>query len=255
MAYTVKKLAKLSGVSVRTLHFYDEIGLLAPAHVASNGYRYYGEKELLLLQQILFFRELGVGLKQIQTILSQPDFDKAKALLTHKEALLLKSQRIDALMATIDLTIKRLNGELIMNDKEMFSGFSPEEQMEYEAYLVNRYGEKAKKQIAEAKVNAENWTKEAWEVASKEWVDIFNQLKILMEGNVSVEDKKVQALIRRHFEWLSKIWTPDKESYVLHATGFIDLAWKKAFEQIDDRHPRLAIYFATAVRFFAERNW
>ncbi len=254
MAYTVKKLAELSGVSVRTLHFYDEIGLLPPAYVAENSYRYYEEEQLLNLQQILFFRELGFELKQIQTILSQADFDKVQALLTHKEALTRKSGRIAELIDTIDQTIKRLHGEMAMKDKEMFKGFSPEEQAQNEAYLVNRYGEKAKKHIEESKRKTKDWTKEAWAVAGEEWADIFKNLKILMDRNTSPDAEEVQALITRHFNWLSKIWTPDKESYVLHAQGFIDLAWKKAFEQIDDNHPRLAQYFAKAAETFAKRN-
>lgn len=252
MAYTVKKLAGLSGVSVRTLHFYDEIGLLPPAYVGDNGYRYYEEEQLLLLQQILFFRELGFELKQIQTIVSRADFDKAQALLTHKEALTRKKERIADLIQTIDQTIKRINGEMVMKDKEVFKGFSPEEQAEHEAYLVNRYGEKTRKHIEEAK--SKNWSKEAWDIAGKEFADIFKSLKILMDQGVSTDADEVQALIKRHFNWLSKIWTPDRESYPLHAQMFIDLAWKKAFEQIDDNHPRLAQYFAKAAQTFAERN-
>jgi DNA-binding transcriptional MerR regulator len=80
MAYTVKELAKISGVTVRTLHWYDEVGLLKPAYHGSNGYRYYEEEELLVLQQLLFFRELGFTLKQIQRVLGRSDFDKMVAL-------------------------------------------------------------------------------------------------------------------------------------------------------------------------------
>src|SRR5215467_2111215 len=87
MTYTVKKLAKLSGVSVRTLHWYDEIGLLKPAYYGSNGYRYYEEEQLLILQQILFFRELGFELIQIQKLLKRSDFDKVVALSSHRKIL------------------------------------------------------------------------------------------------------------------------------------------------------------------------
>lgn len=87
MAYTGKKLGDLSGVSVRTWHFYDQIMLLKPAYVGDNGYRYYEEEQLLMLQQILFFRKLGFELKQVQKILNQPDFDKVQAFISHKKAL------------------------------------------------------------------------------------------------------------------------------------------------------------------------
>src|SRR5579885_2834507 len=87
MAYTVKQLAKMSGVSVRTLHFYDETGLLRPARLGATGYRYYEEAELLKLQQILFYRELGFELKQIKKALDRPEFENARALQAHREVL------------------------------------------------------------------------------------------------------------------------------------------------------------------------
>ncbi|HEV8052077.1 MAG TPA: MerR family transcriptional regulator, partial [Parachlamydiaceae bacterium] len=84
MVYTVTKLAKISGVSIRTLHWYDHIDLLKPAYYGANGYRYYEEEQLLILQQILFFRELGFELKQIQKLLARGDFDKIVALSSHR---------------------------------------------------------------------------------------------------------------------------------------------------------------------------
>src|SRR5579872_3387238 len=111
VVYTVKKLAKLSGVSIRTLHFYDEVGLLKPACYGANGYRYYQEKQLLLLQQILFFRELGFELKQIQEILGQSDFNKLETLRSHKKVLRKNIARMTELMKTIDKTINHLEGK------------------------------------------------------------------------------------------------------------------------------------------------
>src|SRR6187455_3679184 len=87
MAYTVKKLAGMSGVSVRTLHFYDEVALLKPAYHGANGYRFYEEPQLLTLQQILFYRELGFELKQIKRILGRKNFEKVAALKSHREVL------------------------------------------------------------------------------------------------------------------------------------------------------------------------
>src|SRR3974390_1788212 len=91
--YTVKQVAKLSGVSVRTLRFYDEIGLLKPAFVGDNGYLYYEKEQLLALQQILFYRELGFELAMIQNIVSSPKFDKAAALRSHREQLVKETER------------------------------------------------------------------------------------------------------------------------------------------------------------------
>jgi len=110
MVYTVRKLAQLSGVSVRTLHFYDEIGLLKPARVGENQYRYYEEEQLLALQQILFFRELGFELRKIQAVVNRPGFDRIEALRAHREVLLRERTRMGELISTIDQTLDRLKG-------------------------------------------------------------------------------------------------------------------------------------------------
>src|SRR5439155_26887317 len=124
MAYTVKQVAAMSGVSVRTLHFYDETGLLKPAYHGANGYRFYEEPQLLTLQQILFYRELGFELKQIQRILGQADFEIVAALQSHRKALEKNLIRTRTLIETIDKTINHLKGKKKMKSEEMFAGFS-----------------------------------------------------------------------------------------------------------------------------------
>src|SRR5579864_2867229 len=124
MAYTVKQVAAMSGVSVRTLHFYDETGLLKPAYYGTNGYRFYEEPQLLTLQQILFYRELGFELKQIREILGRADFEKIAALQSHREVLQENLARTRTLIETIDKTIKHLKGTKKMKSEEMFLGFS-----------------------------------------------------------------------------------------------------------------------------------
>lgn len=152
MAYTVKELAKLSGVSVRTLHWYDETGLLKPAFYGDNGYRYYEEEQLLILQQVLFFRELGFNLKDIKKIFKSNDLDKIKALLyTHRLTLENNISRMKKLIKTINKTIKHIEGEKIMEDKEYYVGFDPSQQKEYEIYLTNDYGTVTEELIAESK--------------------------------------------------------------------------------------------------------
>ena len=138
--YTVKQLARLSGVSVRTLHHYDEIGLLKPAFVGENRYRYYGREELLRLQDILFHRELGVPLQEIGKLLDLQGRDRVAILREHREWLAERVERSRQLLRTIDRTIAQLNGEGTMNDKDLYKGFSPEKQAEYEDWLVDRFG-------------------------------------------------------------------------------------------------------------------
>ena len=124
MAYTVKQVAALSGVSVRTLHFYDETDLLKPAHTGANGYRYYEEPQLLTLQQILFYRELGFELRQIRQLLGRPDFQRVDALRSHREALEERLARTRRLLETIDHTIDHLEGRLPMKGEQIFAGFT-----------------------------------------------------------------------------------------------------------------------------------
>src|SRR5881394_3758846 len=123
MAYTVKQVAAMSGVSVRTLHFYDETGLLKPAYCGANGYRFYEDPQLLTLQQILFYRELGLELKQIERILGRANFEKVAALQSHRKVLLKNLTRTRTLIETIDKTIQYLRGRKKMKSEEMFAGF------------------------------------------------------------------------------------------------------------------------------------
>ncbi len=124
MAYTVKQLASVSGVSVRTLHFYDEAGLLKPAYLGANGYRFYEEPQLLILQQILFYREMGFQLKQIKEVLSQAGFEIVEALKSHRNVMQKKLARTHELMQTIDKTIQHLTGKTKMESDAMFAGFT-----------------------------------------------------------------------------------------------------------------------------------
>lgn len=163
MAYTVKQLAKISGVSVRTLHWYDEKELLKSSYHGSNGYRYYEEEQLLMLQQILFFRELGFNLDDIQKLLSQDDFDKVRALQSHKQVLTEEINRKSNLITTIDKTTSHLRGKETMQDNELYYGFDKARQKEYEQYLVKEYGSKAEDLLKQSHKRTEKWDKDEWD--------------------------------------------------------------------------------------------
>lgn len=139
--YTVKQLADLAGVSARTLHYYDQIGLLRPEAYGENGYRYYGGGDLLRLQQILFFRELDFSLAEIQSALSRPDFDLLRALAQHRQALHGRIQRLERLVETIDKTIHHLKGEIPMSNQDLYAGFDEEKQKEYEEIVREKWGD------------------------------------------------------------------------------------------------------------------
>src|SRR5436190_9997072 len=151
--YTVKQLARLSGVSVRTLHHYDEIGLLKPAFTGENRYRYYGREELLRLQDILFHRELGVPLQEIGELLAREGRDRVAILSRHREMLAERIASSRQLLRTIDRTIARLNGDETMDDKDLYKGFAPEKQAEYEEWLVDNYGDRMRQGIEASKAH------------------------------------------------------------------------------------------------------
>ena len=136
--YTVKQLSTLAGVTPRTLHHYDQINLLKPESVGENGYRYYGEKSVLRLQQILFYRELGFSLESIRDVLGKPEFQILDALEDHRESLQGRMRRLERLIQTVDKTIHHLKGEDFMSAKGLFEGFSEEQQEEYDILLQAR---------------------------------------------------------------------------------------------------------------------
>jgi MerR family transcriptional regulator, thiopeptide resistance regulator len=136
---SIKQLSTLAGVSVRTLHFYDQIGLLIPQRERENNYRFYTRESLLKLQQILFYREMEFSLEQISGILDQPGFDLVKALENHREALKGKAKRLNTLLETIDNTISNLKGQKDMTQNQYFKGFSDELQAEYEKEAAEKW--------------------------------------------------------------------------------------------------------------------
>lgn len=145
MEYTIKRLAELAGVSARTLRYYDEIGLLRPCRINSDGYRIYGEREVDLLQQILFYKSMDMKLEEIQKIISNPDFDTKKALEEHYEKLISRRKQLDQLILTVEKTLAYTKGEIEMSDKEKFEGLKKEKIAKNEAMygkeIRNKYGE------------------------------------------------------------------------------------------------------------------
>ncbi len=251
MTYTVNKLAKLSGVSVRTLHFYDEIGLLKPAYYGDNNYRYYEEDQLLILQQILFFREIGLPLNEIQRILSSNDFDKIEALISHKHTLEQNLDRTQTLIKTIDKTISHLRGTTTMRDIEMYDGFDPKKQQEYEKYLIDR-GTLTQHEIDASWENAKDWKKENWEKFQEECDEVNKALVAAINANLKPSSTDVQSLIRKHHAWVKHFWTPTRESYIGLGQMYLDHPDFRNF--YNAYHPTLVEYLVEAMKIFAERE-
>jgi DNA-binding transcriptional MerR regulator len=227
MVYTVKRLAKVSGVSVRTLHFYDAMGLLKPAYHGSNGYRFYEEPQLLLLQQILFLRELGLELKQIQKVLSRGGFDKLAALTSHRTLLQKELVRVRRLIKTIDRTIKYMKGQNKMKDAEFFHGFS----------LVKR-GKGTEPYFAAETVVAAN-LREHGEVDREAVLqtahDIFEKLVKCLEKGLEPSSSEVQRLIKTHHAFAQQFHVATKEVY--SALADLYQLHPEFRKQLDPFHP------------------
>ncbi|MFV3130011.1 MerR family transcriptional regulator [Niveispirillum sp. KHB5.9] len=210
--YTVSQLARLAGVSVRTLHHYDHIGLLRPAATAENGYRQYGREELLRLQQILLHRELGMPLAEIARVLDAPDFDRRAALHAQRRHLLAEAERYRQLVATIDRTITLLEGEDVMDAQALYQGFSPEKQTEHEDWLVGRYGAAVRTDIALSRQAMGRLDRGA---QMRELADIENAAAQAMRDGTPAGDARLDGLLARHLEWVAASWgrRPDADAY------------------------------------------
>lgn len=250
MAYTVKKLAKLSGVSIRTLRFYDEIELLKPAYYGDNNYRYYEEEQLLMLQQILFYRELGFPLIDIQRIINSDDFNKIDALTSHKNVLEQGLDRTQQLINTIDKTIAHLRGKAIMKDEELYYGFDSEKQKEHEKYLVDK-GILTQPFLDECNKKIKNWSDKEKNAFIQDIERIMKALILAMENKLLPSSVDVQKLIGEHYVWLERTWTPTKESYI----GLIQLYQTPEFRKFYDvRHPKLLEFMVEAMQIFAKNE-
>ena len=153
MEYTVKQLAKLAGVSVRTLHYYDQVGLLKPSYLKPNGYRCYEEAELIKLQQILFFRELDFSLGQITAIFEAPGFDAAEALADQRKLLEMERARLDRLLATIDATLKSLKGEAAVTTSEMYGAFNKKQLEEMKMEVREKWGPEKLEELSRSSID------------------------------------------------------------------------------------------------------
>ena len=206
--YTVSEVARLSGVSVRTLHHYDELGLLKPAVVAANGYRHYGQDELLRLQQILFHRDIGLPLAEIAQLLDAPGFDRAASLRHHRRRLAAQSRRCRQLIRTIDETLAALEGAMTMNEQRMYRGFDLDEAETAlaEDWLRDRFGPEVQQHIDRSRAVGAGWSAEETEAYLKEGRAFDAGIAEAMEKALPPTDRIVRDLVRVHCAAVCKGW-------------------------------------------------
>jgi len=196
--YSIKEIADLAGVTTRTLRYYNQLGILVPAEIADNGYRFYDRKNLLQLQQVMFLRELDVPLKDIQHILSRPDYLPVAALEKHRAAIITQVERLRKLLDTLENTIASLQGDHKMADKEFFEGF---DETQYEGENRELWGDTAQYKESQRK----------WSVYSKDQKEEIKQegrritLRMVTENpGVKPDDPDVQAAVGEYYGYLNK---------------------------------------------------
>jgi len=248
--YQVSEVARIAGVSVRTLHHYDEIGLLVPQARTEAGYRVYGDADLMRLQQILIGRERGLSLEEIRRSLDDPRFDHRQALLAQKRQLQANARRTDAMIRAVDAALAVLDegqGDT-MDMQELFDGFDP---ATYEAEAQERWGDTdAYRELAK---RTKRYGQAEWSQIRDEHAAIYADAVAAQQAGTAPDAEMVMDIAERHRDSISRWFYPC--SPTLHA-GLADMweADQRFADSIDRFGAGLTAFLATAVRANARRS-
>ncbi|NLV58631.1 MAG: MerR family transcriptional regulator [Clostridiales bacterium] len=252
MEYTVRKLATLAGVSPRTLRFYDQSGLLAPARINSSGYRIYGQAEVRRLQQILFYRELGMGLEEIKRTLDSDDFQQLAALQEHLKALLARQAQTARLIETVRKTIEHEKGGITMTDAERFEGFKEKLVRENE----EKYGAEIREKYGEETVDASNarmmkLSREEYEEMQNLGTELIRKLEAAVKAGDDPAGEAGREIAGMHRKWLGYTWS--KYSPQAHlGLGDLYVADERFTAYYDREIPGCAQFLRDAIHFWAK---
>ena len=243
MKMQINEFAKLTGVSVRTLHYYDEIGLLKPSFVdAQNGYRFYDENSLLRMQEILFYRELDFSLKSILEILSSPDYDKQKALAEQRKLLELKKERLERIIDALDSATK---GKVTM---EAFDNSDYETaRKQYEVEAKQRWGET--EAYKEHEQNTAKYTKDKWQDVNDGLMALFAKFAECMKNGYTASSSEAQALVNKLQGYITdNYYTCTKE--ILAGLGLMYVADDRFKNNIDKYGVGTAEFVREAIEIY-----
>ena len=253
MFYKIKDVATLSGVSVRTLHYYDEVGLLKPNKINESGYRLYTDKELEILQKILFFKELDFSLDMIKNILLSDDYDKRETLKAQKELLEKKRSRLDTVIKNINKTIKSVEEGIKMSNKDMFNGFDVSDvencKKKYEKETKDKYSNSSA--YKEYKEKTDKYDKGDWSRIIEEANEIYRGLAKLMDKNP--EDEKVQELVQRWRYYISNNFY-DCKIEIFRGLADLYVTDERFKENIDKFGMGLAEFLSSAIIVYCDNN-
>jgi DNA-binding transcriptional MerR regulator len=196
--YTIKQIADMAGVTTRTIRYYDQIDLLKPVEIRSNGYRYYDRSSLLRLQQIMFFRELDLPLEDICAIVNQPNFDLVDALGKHRLSLEAQQKRLQRLLHTLDQTIDSLNGTAEISGADYFEGF---DQSEYEEEVRARWGSTS--YYTESQQKWASYTPQQQEEIKAQGSQLITAM-VGTDPNAKPDDANIQQAVGDYFDYLNR---------------------------------------------------
>ncbi len=248
--FHVSEVARITGVTVRTLHHYDDIGLLGPSERSEAGYRRYDEDDLLRLQQILIGREQGLALEEIRRSLDDPDFDRRQALLEQKEQLLERSRRTHAMIRAVEAALELLDEHTggTMDIQQLFDGFDPSQ---YEAEAEARWGHTDA--YRESAKRAKRYTQADWEAIKEEQSAIYADAVAALAAGHAADSAKAMDIAERHRQSISRWFYPC--SLTIHV-GLADgyESDSRFAENIDRFGAGLTPYLAAAIRANAKRH-
>jgi DNA-binding transcriptional MerR regulator len=248
--YTVKKMANAAGVSVRTLHIYDRNGLLKPNSRNDKGYRVYCEAELLRLQQILFYLELDVPLKNIGQILDSLGFDGLTALHQHREQLITRQTRLEAVIQTIDKTIISLNNNAMLNTDELYKGLPKETVENYRSEATAKY---SAKKVTKAENYLNKLSKEELKQLASRQKWVTERLEEMKQKDP--QDSAVQLLIADHYEVIRQFWgtagSADRQAEAYKGLGKLYTENERFLAKDGKPQPKFASFLCKAMEYFA----
>ncbi|MFC5186653.1 MerR family transcriptional regulator [Actinomadura harenae] len=211
MEHSISRVARMAGVSARTLRHYHDIGLLVPARVADNGYRYYGRRELLRLQRILLMRRLGMPLPDIATALDGTS-DELTALRRHREQVAAERDRLNRVLDTVDRTIAGLTGERLLDDEDFFTGLA-EAKDRLRQDLNVRYGPAAADRLTDADHTTHAWTRADYDRAAARAGLLYSRMSEARSRGVAPGASEVFDLVAEHYREVRRLWPADAAAY------------------------------------------
>jgi DNA-binding transcriptional MerR regulator len=247
MAHTVGEVARMARISVRTLHHYDEIGLVVPSSRTAAGYRLYAEPDMERLQQVLFYRELGFALEKIARVLADPGFDRRRALVSQRELLVERAEHARALVSLIDRNIEALDRGERVNREELFDGFEP---AAYEAEARDRWG--GTQEYEQSVARTRRYGAEDWRAIRAEAAAIVEDFAAALDAGAAPADERAADVAERHRQHISR-WFYDCSREVHVGLGEMYVADPRFAANYEPVRPGLAAYIRDAIRANAER--